>query len=66
MRQYNNTGLQIIVPKKRIHFDKKINGKTPKGWKNACNFDCFYYCWKMNLPKDLMTIDSDDEDSDDE
>jgi len=35
--------LQIIIPRKRIHFNKQINGETPKNWKNACNFDCFYY-----------------------
>jgi len=51
-RQWANK-LQIIIPKKRIHFEKKVNGETPKGWKNACNFDCFYYCYKMNLDKDI-------------
>jgi len=46
---------KIIVPKKRIHFTKLINGKKPDGWKNACNFDCFYYCWKMDTVKDSIT-----------
>jgi hypothetical protein len=49
--------LQIIIPKNRIHFDKKIEGKTPENWKNACNFDTFYYCWKMNLPRDIIWLD---------
>jgi hypothetical protein len=49
--------LQIIIPRKRIHFDKKIEGKTPEDWKNACNFDCFYYCWKMNLSRDILWLD---------
>tara|TARA_R110000744_G_scaffold11067_4_gene33898 strand:- start:594 stop:1100 length:507 start_codon:yes stop_codon:yes gene_type:complete len=53
----SNSDLQIIIPKKRIHFDKLIDGKTPDGWRNACNFDCFYYCYKMNLPKDLIWLD---------
>jgi len=53
----SNDKLQIIIPKKRIHFDKKIKGNTPKNWKNACNFDCFYYCWKMNLPRDIIWLD---------
>jgi len=48
--------LQIILPKKRIHFEKQIDGQVPKDWKNACNFDCFYYCWKMNLPKDFIHL----------
>ena len=51
-RKWNNK-IQIIIPKKRINFEKKINGVTPKGWKNACNFDCFYYCYKMNLDRDI-------------
>jgi len=48
--------LQIIIPRKRIHFLKQIDGKTPENWKNACNFDCFYYCWKMNLPRDIVWL----------
>tara|TARA_Y100000004_G_C8627651_1_gene291534 strand:- start:10 stop:504 length:495 start_codon:yes stop_codon:yes gene_type:complete len=48
--------IQIIIPPKRIHFLKKIDGKTPDKWKNACNFDCFYYCYKMNLQKDIIWI----------
>jgi hypothetical protein len=49
--------LQIIIPKKRIHFEKKIEGKIPEGWKNACNFDCFYYCWKIGLKNDIHWLD---------
>lgn len=49
--------LQIIIPKKRIHYVKQIEGKTPENWKEACNFDCFYYCWKMNLPRDIVWLD---------
>jgi len=49
--------IQIIIPKKRIHFMKLIDGKMPEGWKNACNFDCFYYCWKMNLPRDIIWLE---------
>jgi len=56
-REYKNSGLQIIIPPKRIHFDKLVDGKTPKGWKNACNFDCFYYCYKMNLPNDIIWLE---------
>jgi len=40
--------LQIIIPRKRIQFIKIVDGKVDN--RNACNFDCFYYCWKMNLP----------------
>jgi hypothetical protein len=48
--------LQIIIPPKRIHFEKHIDGEIPEGWKNACNFDCFYYCYKINLEKDIVWL----------
>lgn len=48
--------LSIIIPKKRIHFEKQIDGKVPDGWGNACNFDCFYYCYKIDLPKQINWI----------
>ena len=51
------TPLQIIIPRKRIHFNKQIEGKTPDNWKNACNFDCFYYCYKMNLERDIIWLE---------
>ena len=49
--------IQIIIPRNRIHFDKQIDGVTPEGWKNSCNFDCFYYCYKMNLPRDIIWLE---------
>lgn len=54
---FKNEGLQIIIPIKRIHFTKLIDGVQPENWKNACNFDCFYYCWKMELSKDLIWLE---------
>lgn len=49
--------IQIIIPRKRIHFIKKVDGVVPEGFKNACNFDCFYYCWKMNLERDITWLE---------
>ena len=49
--------LQIIIPNKRINFVKLVNGNTPDDWNSRCNFDCFYYCYKMNLPKDIIWLD---------
>jgi len=49
--------IQIIIPRKRIHFEKQVEGKVPKGWKSQCNFDCFYYCWKMDLPRDIIWLE---------
>ena len=52
----NDNRLQLIIPKKRIHFEKQIDGEIPENWKNVCNFDCFYYCWKMELPNNLIWL----------
>jgi hypothetical protein len=42
--------LQVIVPNGRINFIKK--GELTNGvW-----FPCFFFCWKMNLPKDLLFV----------
>ncbi|NDC49419.1 MAG: hypothetical protein EBZ61_10155 [Micrococcales bacterium] len=48
--------LQIIIPRKRIQFEKVIDGKVVEG-KNQCNFDCFYYCWKMGLDRDIVWLE---------
>jgi hypothetical protein len=56
-RSWKDKELQIIIPKKRIHFEKHIEGKIPDNWRNACNFDCFYYCYKMNLEKDIIWLE---------
>lgn len=53
----NPDPLQIIIPRKRIQFLKQVNGVVPEGYKSDCNFDCFYYCWKMNLPRDIVWLD---------
>lgn len=54
---FNNQKLQIIIPRKRIHFNKLVNGVKPDNWKNACNFDCFYYCWKMDFENDITWLE---------
>ena len=54
---FKNEGLQLIIPRRRIHFLKLVNGIVPDGWKNACNFDCLYYCWKMKFPRDLIWLE---------
>lgn len=52
-----NKNIQIIIPRKRIHFNKLVNGERPTGWKNACNFDCFYYCYKIGLQNDITWLE---------
>jgi len=54
---YKNSELQIIIPRKRIHFKKLVNGEMVEGWKPQCNFDCFYYCYKMNFEKDIIWLE---------
>jgi len=56
-RAWKDKNIQIIIPKKRIHFEKLVEGERPDNWRNACNFDCFYYCYKMNLPKDIVWLE---------
>lgn len=43
---FDDGEIQILVPRKRIQF-------TAKG---SCSFDCFYFCWKMNLKKDIVFL----------
>ena len=52
---FKDDGLQIMIPPKRINFDKLVNGEITANISN-CNFDCFFYCWKMNLPKDIIWL----------
>ena len=52
---FMNNQLQIIIPRKRIHFIKLIDNKLIET--NKCNFDCFYYCYKMNFEKDIIWLE---------
>jgi hypothetical protein len=52
IRELFKNDLQIIIPRKRIQFIK--NGNELQ---NKCNFDCFYYCYKMNLPRDIIWLE---------
>jgi hypothetical protein len=51
--------IQIIIPRKRIQFLKMVDGVIDPEQKKACNFDCFYYCWKMGLDRDLTWLGDD-------
>lgn len=64
MRDWSHKGLQIIIPRKRIQFIKctvnRFGRIEPNPVQdNKCNFDCFYYCYKMNLPTDIVWLDDD-------
>ena len=56
-KPWKNKNIQIIIPSKRINFIKKVEGVEPEDWPSHCNFDCFYYCYKMNLPSDIVWLE---------
>jgi hypothetical protein len=51
---FKDDRIQIIIPRKRIQFIKMPYNPDNK---QQCNFDCFYYCFKINLEKDIMWLD---------
>ena len=44
--------LQIIIPDKRMKFKNFSNNEL-----SNLPFDCYYFCYKMNLPTDLIWLD---------
>ena len=59
---YQDEKIQLIIPRKRIQFLKCHEDGSPcENQQNKCNFDCFYYCWKMNLPQDIIWLKLPDE-----
>lgn len=51
-----NNKLQIIIPRRRIQFIKIENGEYVDTG-NRCNFDCLYFCYKMNLENDITFLE---------
>lgn len=54
-RAWKDKNIQIIIPRKRIHFIKLVDGEEVES--KGANFDCFYYCYKMNLPQSIVWLD---------
>ena len=48
---YRKYGIQLIIPNKRINFE------TPSGKGSGAWFQVAWFCWKLNLPKDLMFVE---------
>lgn len=46
--------IQIIIPRRRIQFHKMVHDVIEES-KN-CNFDCLYFTWKLNLPRDIIWL----------
>jgi len=55
-REWKDKNIQIIIPRKRIHFEKTIEGKLEQK-KSVCNFDCLYYCYKMGFDRDIIWLE---------
>jgi hypothetical protein len=41
-REWKDKGIQIIIPRKRIHFTKLVDGKVPNNLKNGCKLNYFF------------------------
>tara|TARA_B100001094_G_C18194058_1_gene809332 strand:- start:42 stop:536 length:495 start_codon:yes stop_codon:yes gene_type:complete len=52
---FKDEKIQIIIPRKRIQFIKLKDGK--KEQTHSCNFDCFYYAWKLGLENDITWLE---------
>lgn len=50
LRDIFENKLQVIIPNTRMHFEK--DGVILK----RTSFDCSYFCYKMNLPKDIIWL----------
>jgi hypothetical protein len=51
---FRDDRLQIVIPRRRIQFDSMKNGERIQ--LGRCNFDCFYYCYKMDLDRDITFL----------
>lgn len=54
VRELFADAIQILIPRKRIQFMKIENGKEILS--NRCNFDCFFYCYKMDFERDIIFL----------
>jgi len=52
VRDLYRNDIQIVLPKKRIQF-YKINEDHEPVYNGKSNFECFYYTYKCNLPRDI-------------
>jgi len=50
-KMFNNKNIQMIIPNRRINFI------TPSGKGSGAWFQVAWFCWKFNLPKDLMFVE---------
>ncbi len=48
--------LTIIIPRRRIHYIKVVNGKPVEGWKPQTSYESLYYCWKIPMERDITFL----------
>ena len=48
--------LQIIIPDMRLHFEKQNPDTLERFTLKRTPFDTIYFCYKMNLPHDIMWL----------
>ena len=51
---FADTDIQLIVPRKRVQFGLYKDGIVK--YEGKCNFDCFYYCYKMGLKNSIQFL----------
>jgi hypothetical protein len=54
-RGYKDKGIQLLIPRHRIQFDKIVDGEKVDQ-KDRCNFDCYFYCYKMQFKHDITWL----------
>jgi hypothetical protein len=50
LRELFGNQLQLIIPRSRMHFEKQGVLLT------RTSFDCCYFCYKMDLPRDVLWL----------
>ena len=53
---FKHDTLHIIIPTKRINFKRVVNGEVLDKLGNGCKFDCCNYCWKMDVPTNIVWL----------
>jgi hypothetical protein len=51
---FKKYGIQLLIPNRRFNFE------TPSGMDSGCWFATAWFCWKLNLPKDLNFVEIED------
>ena len=52
-RFFEDRNTQLVIPRRRIHFMKYVDGVPVPGWKKGTSFDCVWICHNMGFRKDI-------------